>query len=64
MAGRMWLGNNVYNNASSTMDATSFLSSPFGYLRNISSDADFEQPQYLSDHYIEEADFSKLMKSP
>jgi iron complex outermembrane receptor protein len=60
MAGRMWLGNNVYNNASSTMDATSFLSSPFGYLRNISSDADFEQPQYLSDHYIEEADFFKI----
>ncbi len=63
-AGRLNLGNYVYNNVSSMNGELSRLHRPEGpYLSNVTSDAldiGFNNAQYLSDFYIQDASFFKM----
>jgi iron complex outermembrane receptor protein len=63
-AGRLNLGNFVYNNTESYMGFYSKLYSPYGpFLSNISSgvvNSNFENPQYLSNYYLEDASFFRM----
>lgn len=63
-AGHAAVGNYVYNNVSSNRGVYSNLYRPEGpYLGNVTSDVfdvDFEQPQYLSDYYVQNGSFFKL----
>jgi iron complex outermembrane receptor protein len=63
-AGRANFGNYVYNNVASENGVYERLYRPEGpYLSNINSsvyDVEFENPQYLSDYYIENASFFRM----
>jgi iron complex outermembrane receptor protein len=63
-AGHAAIGNYMYNNVSSTRGVYSNLYRPEGpYLGNVTSDVfdvDFNNPQYLSDYYIQNASYFKL----
>ena len=62
-AGRANIGNYVYNNVASDQASYSGLFHPTLYLSNALSnirETDFENPQYLSDHFIQEASFLRI----
>ncbi len=63
-SGRANLGNYVYNNISSENGVWERLYRPEGpYLSNVSSyvyNTNFENPEYLSDYYIQDASFFKM----
>jgi iron complex outermembrane receptor protein len=63
-AGRANFGNYVYNNVASENGVYERLYRPEGpYLSNIARyvyDTDFQSPEYLSDHYIEDASFFRM----
>ncbi|MCF8243947.1 MAG: SusC/RagA family TonB-linked outer membrane protein [Saprospiraceae bacterium] len=61
-AGRANFGNFVYNNVQSGSSYAK-LYQPTGYLENvntISSKLDFQNPQYLSDYFVQDASFLRL----
>ncbi|MCD4793790.1 MAG: SusC/RagA family TonB-linked outer membrane protein [Bacteroidales bacterium] len=58
--GRVYFGNYVYNNAASYTSSYSSLYSQSGYLSNITKGYNFEEAQYFSDYYIEDASFIKI----
>lgn len=63
-SGRANFGNYVYNNVASENGVYERLYRPEGpYLGNVASyvyDTDFDNPQYLSDYYIEDASFFRM----
>ena len=63
-SGRVYLGNYVYNNVESENANYERLYRPEGpYLSNISTDVTetgFDNPQYLSDYYIQDGSFFKM----
>jgi iron complex outermembrane receptor protein len=61
-AGRANIGNFVYNNLQSTQSFAN-LYHPTGYLGNVNAIApflDFNNPQYLSDYFVQDASFFRL----
>ncbi len=53
-------GNYVYNNIASTMNVNQFYN-PMGYLENkLPGSSNFDNYNYFSDHYIEDASFFKI----
>jgi TonB-dependent starch-binding outer membrane protein SusC len=61
-AGRANVGNFVYNNLQSTQSFAN-LYHPTGYLGNVNAIApylDFNNPQYLSDYFVQDASFFRL----
>lgn len=61
-SGRLSLGNYVYNNgnAGTTYSSVYVQSGFFGNLRSSISETGFINPQYWSDHYVEDASFFKM----
>ena len=63
-SGRVYFGNYVYNNVESENAVYERLYRPEGpYLGNISTEVtetDFENPQYLSDYYIQDGSFFRM----
>jgi iron complex outermembrane receptor protein len=62
-AGRVSLGNHVYNNVASTRDNLNALGATSGFLTNLSTSyykSEFRRAQYFSDFYIEDASFLKI----
>lgn len=62
-AGRVSLGNYVYNNMFSTHGVYSDLYNSVGYLNNVTRNllhTRFENPKYFSDYYIEDGSFLRL----
>ncbi|MEH0157810.1 TonB-dependent receptor [Limibacter armeniacum] len=62
-AGRVRLGNYVYNNVNSDRAFTNKLNTSGEYSGNLTSDiynTGFTQPQYLSDYYVQNASFFRL----
>jgi len=63
-SGRAYFGNYVYNNVESENAVYERLYRPEGpYLSNISTaveDTEFENPQYLSDYYVQDGSFFKM----
>lgn len=62
-AGRINLGNYVYNNVDSKQAVYSVLYNPAGYLNNVPNyiyDTRFENPKYFSDYYVRNASFLRL----
>jgi TonB-dependent starch-binding outer membrane protein SusC len=61
--GRLSLGNYVYNNVSSNYGFYNNIYNSQGYLANVTSDinrADFIDPRYLSDYYLENGSFFRM----
>ena len=57
------VGNYVYNNVASNNGALNEMRSAVGFLRNATTglaETLFDNPRYLSDHYLEDASFIKL----
>lgn len=62
-AGRANVGNYIYNNIQSDQAIYSRIYHPTNYLNNVHSDVEsirFENPEYLSDHFIQDASFLKI----
>ena len=62
-AGRISLGNYVYNNMFSNHGTYSTLYNSVGYLSNVTKslmDTQFENPKYFSDYYIENGSFLRM----
>ncbi len=62
-AGRANVGNYVYNNVQSDQAFLGRLYHPTNYLLNIHgsyAETDFQVPEYLSDHFIQEASFLRI----
>ncbi|UII19217.1 SusC/RagA family TonB-linked outer membrane protein [Fulvivirga ligni] len=60
---RMNLGNYVYNNVASQYATYTNIYNPQGYLNNVSTsvrESGFNNPQYFSDYYIEDASFFRM----
>lgn len=62
LSGRFSLGNYVYNNgnAGTTYSSVYVQSGFFGNVRSSINDTKFFNPQYWSDHYVEDASFFKM----
>ncbi|HEY3370102.1 MAG TPA: SusC/RagA family TonB-linked outer membrane protein [Prolixibacteraceae bacterium] len=63
LVGHAMIGNYLYNNFNSNNATTRALKDPLLYLRNVSAnylDTKFNNMQYLSDYYIENASFFRL----
>ena len=63
LAGRVSLGNYVYNNEDSGNGVTGWMYNSIGYATNVVPDAVYTgwvNPQYWSDYYIQDASFFKL----
>lgn len=57
------IGNYVYNNVLSTMDTYNSISNSLGYIGNASTDylfTKFQNSQYFSDYYVENASFLRM----
>jgi TonB-dependent starch-binding outer membrane protein SusC len=62
-AGRVSLGNYVYNNVNSGNGVTAYMYNGVGYATNVVSDAVYTgwvTPRYWSDYYIEDASFFRM----
>ena len=62
-AGRISLGNYVYNNMFSNYGTYSTLYNSVGYLSNVTTsllDTHFENPKYFSDYYVENGSFLRM----
>lgn len=62
-AGRISLGNYVYNNMFSNNGTYSSLYNSVGYLSNVTTsllDTHFENPKYFSDYYVEDGSFLRM----
>lgn len=62
-AGRANVGNYIYNNIQSDQAIYSRIYHPTNYLNNVHSDVSqigFENPEYLSDYFIQDASFLKI----
>ncbi|MCD6202314.1 MAG: TonB-dependent receptor [Bacteroidales bacterium] len=62
-AGRISLGNYVYNNMFSNHGTYSSLYNSVGYLSNVTTsllDSKFENPKYFSDYYVENGSFLRM----
>ncbi len=62
-AGRISLGNHVYNNMFSSHGTYSGLYNSVGYLANVTTslmETRFENPKYFSDYYVEDGSFLRM----